>query len=120
MSDDKQPDSVTDRDGMEYGSTEEMLIVSRTDGLGFCMCGESASALRLVRDYLARIKLQILKSGYAWTDADSPSEWLVMYFADSRGFTEHGGGIRGAWLSQDGELFLSRADGVLPNVEVGK
>jgi hypothetical protein len=89
--------------------------------LNWCGCGSPEIAQKAIRDYL-KIQKDYTKT-YS-TDAynkrneeckkvfgvpdghDNPLILCLSYALDKAGFTEHGSGIGGAWLTKEGEMFL--------------
>lgn len=85
----------------------------------FCNCGGPEETMR----YIGRVldeKMAIFQGGEKqpmstderWAEHkkllpfDSDRAWLVHYFLDSQGLTEHGGGVGGAWLTGKGRRLL--------------
>ena len=88
----------------------------------FCMCGEPHKALELLRDVLAAIyEARYDAPGEAekrWHQRDArmtellgakdgPVFWWFMYFLDMQDMTEHGGGVGGCWLTDNGKGVLA-------------
>lgn len=72
---------------------------------GWCCCGNTSEGLKAIRDYLAHAA-----SSDNWFDCKTPQDWAFVYFVDSFGLTEHGGGVRGSWLTDDGKEMLRVLD----------
>ena len=73
----------------------------------FCGCGNPEAAWQTVRDYLHNFSLR----GDDWSKRQLPSDptgeqWIVVYLLDHWKLTEHGTGIFGSWLTDDGEIVL--------------
>lgn len=101
-----------DADGVDFNSRAEMLFSSKSSGLGFCGCGLPEKTLKSVHSYLSTLD-------WAWQDWEarfrelqshsglSEDFWnFIAYFCDSKGLTEHGGSVGGAWLSDRGRDWL--------------
>lgn len=80
--------------------------------LNWCGCGDPDIAKRVIRDYLEVIKDKFdnnvtfenkfgVKSVY-----DNDLLLCLAYTIDAAGFTEHGSSISGAWLTEEGKMFL--------------
>lgn len=101
-------------DEASWDSTAEYIQVEM---LGFCWCGAPEDNLKYVMNGLSHID----KGSY---DGPNRSEWyqswgaegallfgsegskrFFFYWADNKGFTEHGIGIPG-WLTEEGKILL--------------
>lgn len=71
----------------------------------FCGCGSPDVAWQWVLDYLARHGDE--DAAKRWTAAETGPEWIAVYLMDHLDLTEHGTGIRGAWLTERGEEALA-------------
>ena len=98
----------------------------------FCGCGVTGTMLRWIYAYLVSCTITSRKGFDAenwslqlkrklrverWIGDDL--YWFLAYWADSHGYTEHGSGIRGAWLTEDGHRVmkaLKRVQGRLEDV----
>ncbi len=67
--------------------------------LGWCGCGTGDRVDEMMLAYLGQ-------SGPVLHFGDDAG-MLVAYMADALGWTEHGGSIGGAWLTEDGEQALA-------------
>lgn len=84
------------------------------DELEWCLCGKPEEALGFLRDVLRAMRL---KDDDKWAEAreavdkllplDSPLGLCFRYWMDSRGWTEHGGAVYGAWLTDEGRRVLA-------------
>jgi hypothetical protein len=86
-----------------------------SDDLKFCACGDPERIVELIRNYLSYVD-EIMGAdthGSDWAtwwkarrehwELDDDDLYLVIaYIADALGFTEHGGSIYGAWLTDKG------------------
>ena len=83
--------------------------------LGFCGCGCPGEAaewlLRLLRELDTRDKSadywqnrwgRLEQFWAPYGGIDSPVYYLIMYWIDDRGWTEHGGSVGGSWLEDKG------------------
>lgn len=79
--------------------------------LGWCGCGNPEDVDRMMLAYLANLHERWTTRkdegaphfGYQPTPDLSPdAELLIQYVADSLGWTEHGGSVGGAWLTDEG------------------
>lgn len=108
-------DGVRDSEGTLFESPRSLLLSSSADGLGWCGCGVPDTVLDLVRRYLETT---------AWANEDwntrhdfrgrieraamSEDAWLLLeYVCDRADWTEHGGSVGGAWLTDKGREALA-------------
>jgi len=104
---------VRDAHGVWFESPRALLMSSDAGGLGWCGCGDPDSVLDLVRRYLET-------TAWAWEDwgarhqernahaqMDQDAWMLLEYVCDAAGWTEHGGSVGGAWLTEEGRHALS-------------
>jgi len=95
--------------------------------LGFCGCGLPEQALKLVKLLLTILDYSYGKEekNFTWDQKDRwlkkllPYDgiyYLVLYYLDSKGYTDHGSGIGGCWLNPKGKEFLTllRSINILP------
>lgn len=80
--------------------------------LNWCGCGSPEDAQLCIRDYLYSLsdlqtKQEHLKQlfGVEYVYDNKPLLCLA-YMLDALGFTEHGGSVGGAWLTDVGRMFL--------------
>jgi hypothetical protein len=77
---------------------------------GFCGCGDPESAYEHLRDVLRAFKAPFetrLDSVEKLLKAEHPGMyWAYLYWLDHAGLTEHGGSVRGSWLTDKGEYLL--------------
>ena len=84
--------------------------------LHWCGCGSSELAKRCVRDYLnilsikfydrKKAKLELFSNFGEFTVCDNPLLLCLAYSLDAAKLTTHGSSIEGAWLTDEGEMFL--------------
>lgn len=92
--------------------------------LGWCGCGAPKIAKRCVRDFLEIVRLhhddeekdyqksyehhqqRIMDRFGASSIYDNELFLCLAYALDAAGFTEHGSSIGGAWLTEEGQMFL--------------
>lgn len=81
--------------------------------LGFCGCGEPEQALKLIKGVLTAIDYSD-QLGWPfrakWFNALMPTTAIRMFVLNTlgaAGLTEHGSGIEGAWLTDEGRAFLT-------------
>ena len=83
--------------------------------LGWCGCGSPDDVDRMMLAYLTNINERWTTRKdegdphYGWRATPGLSEdaeTLIQYIADSLDWTEHGGSVGGAWLTDDGRLAL--------------
>lgn len=109
---------------------EEILIEPLLDfymyeKMGLCGCGSPEDTYEVIRRYLhirkARFRddlsYDLVKESYnvnLHMDYDDSIQYgmlqFLAYVLDSYGFTTHGGGIGGCWLTEDGERLLTVLD----------
>lgn len=109
-------------DECHYDTAADLVQIGM---LGFCGCGASEESLSYVRDGLAHINRLREESpkqsnGHeAWNKwweqwqadglalfGNDRARWFFYYWADQKGFTEHGGSVPG-WLTDEGRELLS-------------
>lgn len=88
---------------------------------GFCGCGDPESALQFLLEILQLIKDRAdaanntEKYNKLYEDIEEKLHfkstpglfWLFLYMLDQKGLTEHGGTVRGCWLTDEGEKLLA-------------
>ena len=81
--------------------------------LNWCGCGSPEVAKRVVRDYLEAASLksdekrEALKKRFGFDHVyDNELLLCLAYAVDAAELTEHGSSIGGAWLSDEGKMFL--------------
>lgn len=80
--------------------------------LNWCGCGDPDIAKRVVRDYLEVINdkfdsdVTFEKKFGVDLVYDNDLLLCLAYTIDAAGFTEHGSSISGAWLTDEGKMFL--------------
>lgn len=87
--------------------TKREHIGTILDRLPLCGCGCPDTVLELYRDVIAMASTQQRAFGWGESMADKSMAWLAMYVLDKAGLTEHGGGITGAWPTEDGNRVLA-------------
>jgi len=95
------------------------------DCLGLCGCGLPEATFEVIRRYLhiKQDKHNGLIDYYGMVERykrdlqieyDEPIQYgmlqFLMYTLDDKGFTEHGSGIGGCWITEDGERLLTVLD----------
>lgn len=103
----------------DEGVFHETLTDFVRSQLGWCGCGPSDDAMVLVRDVLTLLDERSHRNRAgeqgAWKEVtrrldlivpDSTLGYVLLYALDAVGWLEHGTGIRGSWLTPDGELAL--------------
>ena len=80
--------------------------------LNWCGCGDPNMAKEVIRDYLEVVKAKFDsnadftgKFGVKYVYDDKLLLCLA-YTLDAAGFTDHGSSISGAWLTDEGKMFL--------------
>lgn len=89
--------------------------------LNWCGCGHPDAAKRVIRDYLRILydfekdneneaqnrKCINLKNRFGFENVfENELLMCLAYTLDAAGFTEHGSSLSGAWLSEEGKMFL--------------
>lgn len=83
-------------DGQCPGNESDGTDPSLNDELGWCACGNPEMVESAMLEYLEAVSERRSPVGMS-------REMLIMaYIADDLGWTEHGGGVYGAWLDSDG------------------
>lgn len=97
--------------------SEELLIEECEDffyyeKLNWCGCGDPDMAKTVIRDYLEVVKAKFdskvdFKEKFGVISVyDNRLLLCLAYALDAAGFTEHGSSISGAWLTNEGKMFL--------------
>jgi len=95
-----------DNDGCSWRSKKEYL---QQEYLGFCGCGSPDTAMVYVGDYLRDI------SNNKFGDYEDTPYMFLAYWADTKGFTEHGTTVRCSWLTNLGKELLKDIDWCIEN-----
>jgi hypothetical protein len=102
---------VTDSEGMSFETRAEMRIMSEADGLGLCGCGDQDRLRELLVQYLSLVAERVPEAD--WTaiwhrlEAMGDAGMLLSFVCDAAGWTEHGGSVGGAWLTDEGRAALA-------------
>lgn len=70
----------------------------------FCGCGRPEKVMSYIRDYLSETNKDINKRDMK----DDAAYWMAAYLCDSKGLTEHGTSVAGAWLTDLGREWLEK------------
>lgn len=78
------------------------------DIAGFCSCGCPNEAADWLANVLRAHELGGLERAQALDELmpHKMSRYVILYWLDDRGWTEHGGNVMGAWLSEKGRAAL--------------
>ena len=85
------------------------------DDFKFCGCGDPDGTMRFIGQILAEKRTIYSSPGEdesLWDGLrkllpyEDPKSLIVEYLLDTNGFTEHGGGVGGSWLTDDGVELL--------------
>lgn len=96
----------------DYGTNEDsgvyVLDALVSTELGWCACGNPEDVDRMMLTYLEWAEARFDKqSEVSWdTPLDNVSDdakFLLAYIADGLDWTEHGGSVGGAWLTDEGK-----------------
>lgn len=95
---------------MDPDNTREaaVIIAAAAQHLGWCGCGmpEAAAAwLRRALEAHPSYEHQAVQRS-VWGE-DAGREYVLRYLLDHAAFTEHGGSVGGAWLTERGERVLA-------------
>lgn len=96
-----------DEGGTSHRSKKSFL---QTTILGFCGCGDPDSVMVYVRDLLKEINSQVWEKD----ESDLPYMFFV-YWANDKGFAEHGITARCSWLTDKGKEVLADIEWCLEN-----
>lgn len=112
---------IEDSDGVSFEDDISLLVSSKVDGLGFCGCGSPERVADMICRYLEAVDWAWecgpnMEFAHYWAERcqnmieraklEEDAFMLCAYIADSRRFTEHGGSVGGAWLSDKGRSFV--------------
>ena len=128
----KYPDSCLAENIKHYNYYGKELMEACEDffyyeKLHWCGCGQPEKAKKVIKDFLSilnivsdewklpskeqdelyRLRREAFKNRFG-VEYIYDNELLLCfaYAMDAAGFTEHGGGIGGAWIDTEGEMFL--------------
>lgn len=68
----------------------------------FCGCGAPSEAIKLIRDYLINALNGKMFFDDPYLSGNERTNWFVLYSLDAWGLLEHGGGVCGSWLTDNG------------------
>ena len=95
-----------DENGVAYDSKKEYLQITL---LGFCGCGNPDDVMVYVRDMLRQLLVK------KWGDYEDMPYMFFVYWANNKGFAEHGISARCSWLTEKGIELLSDIEWCLEN-----
>jgi len=99
---------IDKRDGKIYGGLTEALMVAE---FGFCDCGAPEKVLQYIKTMLLTYVTQCQETP---TDSRNNAEVsFFLYWADTHGYTEHGGSVNASWMSGEGFDLLDTIDQAL-------
>lgn len=94
-------------------TAEECVKFFYEERLNWCSCGNPQKACDCIKNYLSAVNAEplsrhaILKEHFGVEYVyDNPLLLCLAYALDAAELTEHGGGIGGAWLTEEGKMFL--------------
>ena len=93
-------------EGIHYKSKKDFL---QQEILGFCGCGNPDKVMEYVGDFLSNLNNQV------WADYDNMPYMFLIYWADNKGYTEHGTSARCSWLTEKGKELLGDIEWCLKN-----
>lgn len=103
---------------------EEMILMQH-----FCGCGSPDAVVKAMRDYMNRVRTYTnlvhqpgpLPDGIERPVPDDDlAALLLAYIADHLGFTDHGGSVYGAWITDAGSRWLDLCDGTARSTEADR
>lgn len=74
--------------------------ISRLNDL-ICGCGSPSLVWELVMEYLTR-PAAADRDFPVFMDPETPGDWMLLYAVNYARMTEHGTGIRGGWITEEG------------------
>lgn len=95
-----------DDEGVSHRSKKEYLQISV---LGFCGCGDGDAVMVYVKEFLEKLDRQ------DWGEYEDMPYMFLCYWADDKGFTEHGTTVRCSWLTDLGKELLNDINWCLEN-----
>lgn len=95
-----------DEDGITWEDRSSYLQI---EILGLCGCGNPDAVMKYIYDILKRC------TKWAEEDYSNTAVAFLLYWADNKGFTEHGTSIYGSWLLPKGEELLKDIEWCLEN-----
>lgn len=117
---------TNDKDVDEELLIEPLLDFYIHDQMGLCNCGNPEDTYEVIRRYLHVREEWRKESLFTYDDVVKSYEanlhidckdtihygllQFLMYILDNNNFTEHGSGIGGCWLTEDGERLLTVLD----------
>lgn len=109
------------------GDTDPMYRFDVHGILGFCGCGRPEEAARWLADYLRALRItpmrataeqnaerwEAIKQALGGPEMyDGPMAYVIQYWADDRGWADHGSNVTTQWLTEKGEAALIVAEWV--------
>jgi len=91
-------------DGISYEDRRSYL---QTDILGFCGCGVPDEIMLYVKAFLEKVK------AHDFAPYEDLPYMFLCYWADDKGFVEHGTTVRCPWLTELGEELLKDINTVI-------
>jgi len=98
-----------DENGVSYQNKSDYIF---NHIFGFCGCGNPSDMFMFIRDNLDRLKRK------DWGEYEDKAYMMFVYWADSKGFIDHGTTIRCSWLDDTGEELLNDMNWCIENEEI--
>ena len=112
----KYPDSCLAHNGKDdFSLQEDIQNFFYFERLGWCGCGDPEAVMREICKYLYIVHFhngydelcQKFREAFGVESIyDNPLLMALAYAMDAAGFTNHGSSIGGAWLTDEGKMFL--------------
>ena len=112
----KYPDSCLAHNGKDdFRLQEDIQNFFYYERLGWCGCGDPEAVMREICKYLYIVHFhngydelcKKFKEAFGVEDIyGNPLLMALAYAMDAAGFTDHGSSIGGAWLTDEGKMFL--------------
>ena len=83
--------------------------------LGLCGCGIPDETMKYIYENLKRF--DNTGKEFEWGDYDDLPYVFFCYWANDKGFAEHGGGVRCSWLTEKGKEVLRDIETVAKELE---
>lgn len=95
-----------DDNGVSWRSKREYL---QTQHLGFCGCGDPDEVMVYVKEFLEKLDKD------DWGDYEDMPYMFLCYWADNKGYSDHGTTVRCSWLTDTGKELLNDINWCLQN-----
>ena len=104
----EKDDCFVDKNGVHWDTIEDYICIEYLDT---CGCGSPAENATYIRDMLQR---NVGKDSWNHVKYDNFPVMFFLYWADHKGFIEHGTTVRCSWLTDKGKELLKILNELFP------